>query len=127
QLSKADMVALLEKQLDSLKTDTITASDYRRADEVLKEVRPLFDQSKASDRAEALQRYVQETGSEEGFDYKQDELVGRFDSLYKQNKDQKNHYFQQLEKAKDNNFNAKTDLLRRLRELVEADESNAGD
>lgn len=127
QLSKADMVGLLEKNLASLKTDTVSASDYRRADDVLKELRPLFDQSKATDRTEALQRYVQETGSEEGFEFKQDELVSRFDSLYKQIKDQKNQYFQQLEKAKDNNFNVKTDLLRRLRELVEADENNAGD
>jgi hypothetical protein len=127
QLSKADMVALLEKNLASLKTDAVSAADYRRADDVLKELRPLFDQSKASDRAEALQKYIQETGSEEGFEYKQDELVGRFDGLYKQIKDQKNQYFQQLEKAKDSNFNAKTELLRRLRELVEADENNAGD
>ncbi|GAB3921701.1 DUF349 domain-containing protein [Larkinella terrae] len=127
QLSKTDMVGLLEKNLASLKADTVSASDYRRADEVLKELRPLFDQSKAADRAEALQRYIQETGSEEGFEFKQDEVVSRFDSLYKQIKDQKNQYFQQLEKAKDNNFNVKTDLLRRLRELVEADENNAGD
>ncbi|RCR71002.1 DUF349 domain-containing protein [Larkinella punicea] len=127
QLSRADMVVLLEKNLASLKTDAVSASDYRRADDVLKELRPLFDQSKASDRAEALQRYVQETGSEEGFEFKPDELVGRFDSLFKQIKDQKNQYFQQLEKAKDNNFNLKTELLRRLRELVEADENNAGD
>lgn len=127
QLSKAEMVALLEKQLASLKTETVSGADYRRSDEVLKGVRPFFDQSKAADRAEALQRYVQETGAEEGFDYKHDELVNRFDSLFKQIRDQKNQYFQQLEKAKDTNFNVKTDLLRRLRELVEADENSAGD
>ncbi|GAB3282064.1 DUF349 domain-containing protein [Larkinella harenae] len=127
QLSRAELVGVLEKQLNSLKNATVSASDYRRADEVLKEVRPLFDQSKTAERAEALQRYVQETGSEEGFEYRQDEVVGRFESLYKQIKDQKNQYFQQLEKAKDNNFNVKTELLRRLRELVEADENNAGD
>ncbi|WP_128546725.1 DUF349 domain-containing protein [Larkinella soli] len=127
QFSKEDYAGLLEKQLASLKAETVSAADYRRADEVLKEVRPLFDQVKASDRNAALQKYVQETGSEEGFEYKYDETVSRFDALYKQIKDQKNQYFQQLEKAKDNNFAVKTELLRRLRELVEADENNAGD
>ncbi|MFC5407805.1 DUF349 domain-containing protein [Larkinella bovis] len=127
QLSKVELVGVLEKQLSSLKTDTVSTGDYRRADEVLKEIRPLFDQSKAADRAEALQRYIQDTGSEEGFEYKHDEVVSRFESLYKQIKDQKNQYFQQVEKAKDTNFNVKTDLLRRLRELVETDENNAGD
>ncbi|MGA0556705.1 DUF349 domain-containing protein [Larkinella sp. VNQ87] len=127
QLSKADMVALLDKNFTALKAEGVSAADYRRADEMLKEVRPLFDQAKAAERTDALQRYIQETGSDEGFEYKYDEVVSRFESLYKQIKDQKNQYFQQLEKAKDTNFNVKTDLLRRLRELVEADENNAGD
>ncbi|RAK00535.1 uncharacterized protein DUF349 [Larkinella arboricola] len=127
QYTKADMVGVLEKLLASLKSETASPADYRRADEVLKEIRPLFDQSKSADRTAALQRYVQETGSDEGFEYRHDDVVSRFESLYKQIKDQKNQYFQQLEKAKDNNFNVKTELLRRLRELVEADENNAGD
>jgi len=127
QFSKQDFVGLLEKQLESLKAEGVAATVYRRADEVLKEVRPLFDQIKASERNAALQTYIQESGSEEGFDYKYDETVQRFDALYKQIKDQKNQYFQKLEKTKDANFAQKTELLRRLRELVETDENNAGD
>ncbi|WP_266365849.1 DUF349 domain-containing protein [Tellurirhabdus rosea] len=127
QYTKQDFVELLDKQLASLKSESATAPDYRRADEVLKEVRPLFDQIKSSERNAALQKYIEDTGEEEGFEYKASEDILRFDSLYKQIKDTKNQYFQQLEKAKDNNFAAKTELLRRLRELVEADENNAGD
>ncbi|GAA4454760.1 DUF349 domain-containing protein [Nibrella saemangeumensis] len=125
--SKEDFVALLEKRLDSLKGESVTPSDYKKADEVLKEVRPLFDQIKQADRESAQQKYVDENGSEEGFEFKYDETIQRFDSLYKQIKAQKNNYFQQLDKAKDANFATKTELLRRLRELVEADENNAGD
>ncbi|GAA4395504.1 DUF349 domain-containing protein [Nibrella viscosa] len=127
QYSKEDFVALLEKQLASLKGESVTPSDYKKADEVLKEVRPLFDQIKQSERESAQQKFVEETGSEEGFDFKYDETILRFDNLYKQIKAQKNNYFQQLDKAKDANFVTKTELLRRLRELVEADENNAGD
>lgn len=127
QFSKRDFVELLEKQLAALKTETATVADYRHADEVLKEARPLFDQIKTTERTAALQKYTQETGSEEGFEYRYEEDVSRFDALYKQTKELKNSYFQQLEKTKDTNFATKTELLRRLRERVENDENNAGD
>ncbi len=127
QFSKADFVNLLETQLAAISTASVTPGDFKKADLVLKEVKPLFDQMKRAEREAALQAYVAETGAEEGFEYKYDESVLRFDELYKLIKSQKNTYFQNLDKAKDTNFASKTDLLTRLRELVETDENNAGD
>ncbi|RYC71586.1 DUF349 domain-containing protein [Spirosoma sordidisoli] len=127
QFSKQDFVALLESQLATVSATAVTPTDFKKADQVLKEVKPLFDQMKRAEREAALQAYVADTGAEEGFDYKYDEAVLRFDDLYKQIKSLKNTYFQNLDKAKDGNFAAKTELLTRLRELVETDENNAGD
>ncbi len=127
QFSKQDFINLLESQLALISTASVNPSNFKKADQVLKEVKPLFDQMKRAEREAALQAYVAETGSEEGFEYKNDETVQRFDELYKQIKSQKNTYFQNLDKAKDGNFAAKTELLTRLRELVETDENNAGD
>ncbi|UHG89819.1 DUF349 domain-containing protein [Spirosoma oryzicola] len=127
QFSKQDFVDLLESQLAVTSSAAVTPGDFKKADQVLKEVKPLFDQMKRAEREAALQSYVAETGAEEGFEYKFDETIQRFDDLYKQIKSQKNTYFQNLDKAKDTNFAAKTDLLTRLRELVETDENNAGD
>lgn len=127
QFSKQDFVALLESQISLVSVASVTPSDFKRADQMLKEVKPLFDQMKRAEREAALQAYVAENGSEEGFEYKFDESVQRFDDLYKQIKSLKNTYFQNLDKAKDGNFAVKTELLTRLRELVENDENNAGD
>ncbi len=127
QFSKQDFVNLLETQMAAISVASVTPGDFKKADLTLKEVKPLFDQMKRAEREAALQAYVAETGSEEGFDYKYDDSVGRFDELYKLIKSQKNTYFQNLDKAKDTNFASKTDLLTRLRELVETDENNAGD
>ncbi len=127
QFSKADFVNLLETQLAAISMASVTPADFKKADQVLKEIKPLFDQMKRAEREAALQAYTVETGSEEGFDYKHDASVARFDELYKQIKSQKNTYFQNLDKAKDTNFASKTELLTRLRELVETDENNAGD
>ena len=125
QLDKKDFVNLLENQFALAKSEKAKPADFKRTDELLKEVKVFFDQIKKTDRDEAERRYVAENGSEEGFDYKPDELTQRFESLYRQIKDVKNHYFQDLEKSKDKNFAVKTQLLQRLRELVDADESNA--
>ena len=127
QFSKEDFVNLLQSQLSFISASSVTPGDFKRADQVLKEVKPLFDQMKRAEREVALQAYIAATESEEGFEYKHDESVQQFDDLYKQIKSQKNNYFQNLDKAKDTNFASKTDLLTRLRELVETDENNAGD
>ncbi len=125
--SKQDFVNLLSQQAEALKAEKVNPGDFKRADELLKATKPLFDQLKQADRQAALAVYQQESESEDGFQYTYDETVQQFDAVYKQIKSQKNSYFQNLDKAKDTNFSAKTDLLRRLRELVESDETNAGD
>ena len=125
QLDKKDLVSLMENQLALAKSENAKPADFKRTDELLKEVKIFFDQIKKTEREEAERRYLAENGSDEGFDYKPDELTQRFESLYRQIKDVKNHYFQDLEKSKDKNFAVKTQLLQRLRELVDADESNA--
>lgn len=127
QFSRQDFISLLETQLATVSAASVTPGDFKKADQLLKEVKPHFDQMKRAEREAALQAYVAESGSEEGFEYKNDETVQRFDDLYKQIKSLKNTYFQNLDKAKDGNFAAKTELLTRLRELVETDENNAGD
>ncbi|MBO0935742.1 DUF349 domain-containing protein [Fibrella sp. HMF5335] len=125
--SKADLVNLLDETLQSIKGETTTAAQFRHADDVLKQSKPVMDALKRAERQAALTQYIADTGSEEGFQFRTDDTALRYEDLYKQIKSQKNTYFQTLDKAKDANFSSKTDLLRRLRELVESDESNAGD
>ena len=62
----------------AISTASVNPSDFKKADQTLKEVKPLFDQMKRAEREAALQAYVAETGSEEGFEYKYDESVQRF-------------------------------------------------
>lgn len=124
QYSKIDFVQLLENLMDTAKKDEARPADFKRTDEILKEIRPLFDQLKKQEKDDALQKFVADNGSEDGFEYKYDALTQQFEGLYRQIKDIKNHYFQELEKSKENNFAIKTKLLHRLRELVDTDETN---
>ncbi len=122
--SKKDFVATLEKLTTDVKENPSVGA-FRRSEDTLKEVRPLFEQIKATEKAEALAKFKEANeGNEEGFEYKFDADVEQFDKLFKGLKDERSKYFQGIEKDKDKNFNQKTELINRLRTLVEGEDSS---
>ena len=123
QISKQDFVSLLEKQLATVKEEPSVGA-FRKSEDTLKEVKPLFEQIKAQDKQAALDKYLSENESEEGFEFKHDEQCQLFDKLFRQLKDERSKYFQAIEKERDKNLTDKADLLNRLRELVEKAEIN---
>ncbi|MEY4539502.1 MAG: hypothetical protein RLZZ306_1259, partial [Bacteroidota bacterium] len=122
--SKKDFVAALEKVMVDVKENPSVGA-FRRSEDTLKEVRPLFEQIKATEKAEALAKFKEANeDSEEGFDFKFDADIEQFDKLFKSLKDERSKYFQSIEKEKDKNFNQKTELINRLRTLVEGEDSS---
>ncbi|MCU0468902.1 MAG: DUF349 domain-containing protein [Arcicella sp.] len=122
--SKKDFVQVLEKLLTEVKENPSVGA-FRRSEDTLKEIRPLFEQIKSSEKAEALAKFKAENeNSEEGFEFKFDADVERFDALFKTLKDERSKYFNSIEKEKDKNFNQKTELINRLRTLVEGEDSS---
>ncbi|MCU0324459.1 MAG: DUF349 domain-containing protein [Spirosomaceae bacterium] len=119
---KKDFVELAEKLVNSVKRDGATLSDIRNADNVMKEIKPIFDDLKAKEKAEALQKFIADNGNDEGFEYKNDNFVVRFESLNAQIRDARTSFYQKLEKEKESYFERKTQLLQNLRDVVEAEE-----
>lgn len=123
--SKQDLVNLVETTLTAVKAGT---ADLKVTDAMLREIRPVFDHFKTTERQEALQRFMEEGGEEEGFAYKPDDLTQKFDQLYGQIRSERSRQYQQAEKAREDNFAKKTELLNKLRDLVENEEkSGAGE
>ena len=122
--SKKDFISTLEKIMADVKENPSVGA-FRRSEDTLKEVRPLFEQIKATEKAQALSKFKEANeDSEEGFDFKFDTDIGQFDKLFKGLKDERSKYFQSIEKEKDKNFNQKTELINRLRTLVEGEDSS---
>lgn len=122
--SKKDFVAALEKIMTEVKENPSVGS-FRRSEDILKDVRPLFEHIKTTEKTEALAKFKEANeDSEEGFDYKFDADVEQFDKLFKGLKDERSKFFQSIEKEKDKNFNQKTELINRLRTLVEGEDSS---
>lgn len=120
--TKKDFVDLGEKLLASIKADGVSVSDVKNADNVMKEIKPLFDDLKAREKSEALKKYIADNGNNEGFEFKNDNFIVRFESLSAQIRDAKNGFFQKIERLKEDYFERKTNLLQRLREIVEQEE-----
>lgn len=123
-LSKAELIKLLETEIEALAGAGLTAGRFKKADALVKEIRPVLDQLKRSEWEAAHQKYIADTGSEEGFEFKQDEKNRLIEDHIKEIRGKKKAFFQNLEKSKDQNFSIKTELLQRLRELVDNDESH---
>ncbi|TAF49791.1 MAG: DUF349 domain-containing protein [Runella slithyformis] len=125
QLGKDDFVKLAEEQLGILKAPGAKVADFKRVDDVVKKIKPLFEQIKKAQKEEAKQKFVAENESEEGFEFKYDESTLQFEAAIRQIREVRSQYFQSLDKQKDTNFTVKTQLLARLRELIDTEEGNA--
>ena len=123
-LSKEELVVALEKEVEALGAGSIGAGRFKKSDAMVREIRPVLDQMKRNEMESAKTTYIAETGAEDGFEFKYDADTQRIEDLIREIKGKKNAYFQALEKNKDQNFNVKTELLQRLRELVDSDESH---
>lgn len=112
-----------KKQLVQVIEELLNSQDYRKIDQVLKEIRPLMDEMKDAERQVGLEKFIADGGEEADFDFKFDELVERFDASYKLLKDRKAKHFADLERQKDKNLHAKLEVLEKLRHVVDGEES----
>ncbi|MFY0687510.1 MAG: DUF349 domain-containing protein [Cyclobacteriaceae bacterium] len=100
--------------------------DMRRVDRILKQIRPRFDELFNAERQVALEEFLKEEGAvEEDFVFKGNEEDVRFNDYYNLLREKRNKYFNGLEKAKDENLKRKTELLDKIRELVDGEESTS--
>lgn len=109
-----------KQQLSELIKDVTKESDFRKVDVVLREIKPIFDELREKERSEALQRFVDNGGTAEDFEFKGDEADMVFDANYKLARDRRNQHFRQQEEAKVDNLKKKQDLLERLRVLFDS-------
>ncbi len=98
--------------------------NFKRADTIIKKIKPLFDDIRGKERAEALTRFVADGGTAEDFEYKGDEFDIIFDANLKLIRDRKNQFIKQLEEKKSENLKKKEHLLESLRVLSDSNDTN---
>jgi hypothetical protein len=113
--SKAQLAELIK----SLAKD----ENFKKVDNILREIKPLYDDLREKEKADALMKFIALGGSAEDFDYKGDEHDMVFDANLKLIRDQKAQYFKQQEERKIENLAKKQELLEQLRVLSDSQDT----
>ena len=101
--SKKDFVELI-KELS--KDDNI-----KKVDTVIKEIKPLFDGIRDTEKRKALEKFLSEGGIEDDFEFRLDESDHQFDALLKLVRDKRQAFFKHLEDQKNEGLRKKNEIL----------------
>jgi Domain of Unknown Function (DUF349) len=122
----ADYSAFAKRDFVELVKELSQESDFRKSDRVIREIKPLYDEIREKERHHALQQYIAQSGSAEGFEFKGDDSDHTFNANLRLIRDRKNQFYKSIEEQKTSNLQRKLDTLEKLRALVDSDDSENG-
>jgi hypothetical protein len=118
-----ELSGLGKAQLLKLLKDKIHQSSIVKLDKLAHEIKAAFDDLAGKDREEALNKFKAEGGNEDDFEYRQPDEDREFLKTFNDFRYQLNSQRKEAEKQKEKNLAEKTDLLNKLRELVDGEET----
>lgn len=104
-------------------TEVIHWDNLKKADRVVRELKAVHDELLAHDREEALKKFIADGGEEDAFEFRLDDLAYRFEENYKLFREKKHKLHLSLEQQKEENYKKKTEVLEKLRHLVDGEET----
>jgi len=120
---EVDYSGFTKSELVSVVKELAKEDNFKKVDIVLKDIKPLFDDLRAAERKEALEKFKAEGGIEEDFEYRLDEHDHSFDAILKLIRDRRNEHFRSLENRRNENLKKKNDILESLRTLIDGEDS----
>ncbi len=101
-------------------------TNMRALDKALKEIKPPYESIQEKEKNVALESFLAEEGNEEtDFVFKSEKIDDEFNDLFELLRSKKQKFFADLERAKEENLARKNEILEKLRELVDGEESTA--
>ena len=113
-----------KQQFAELLKELSRDDNFKKVDLIIKEIKPLYDDIREKERAEALLRFIAEGGTESDFEFKGDEFDVIFDANLKLIRDRRAQYFKQQEEDKVDNLRKKEELLEKLRVLSDSQDTS---
>lgn len=114
--SKAQFVELVK--------ELAKENNTQKVELIVREIRPLYDEIRDKERSSALQRFTQNGGVAEDFEYKGDEHDTAFDANLKLIRDRRQQQLREQEEKKNDNLKRKQELIEKLRELTEQQDNS---
>jgi Domain of Unknown Function (DUF349) len=122
KLTKKDFVVLADKMLETMNSRDLSSADVKNIDNVIKAIRPAFEEIQSQEKINTKKAYIAENGSDEGFEFKNDNHAIRFEGILIQIREKRQGFYNKLEREREDYFEIKTRLLQTLREIVEVEE-----
>ena len=126
-LSKATKESILAfyEQLKSILQSSASSANFKKVDELTKEVKTAWEAIKQGERTEALAAFkAANEDSEEGFSFKGDEISQKIDGIATIIRSERGAFFSNLEKLREKALEGKTRLINELRTLVDSDDNS---
>ena len=114
-LSKVELLDLLKEKL----AQGVSA----KLDKFVHELKSAFEDLSSKDREDALQQFLGEGGVADDFSFRGTEVDKEFNTLYNDFRQQLGSMRKEAERQKEKNLQAKTELLNKLRDLVDGEET----
>lgn len=114
-LSKVELVALLKSK--------VKQENIYRIDKLVHEIKAAFDEYTQKEKDEALEKFKADGGAEDDFDFRPSDEEKEFNTYYYEYRHQLGALRKEAEKKKESNLAAKTELLNKLRDLVDGEET----
>ena len=118
-----DLSGLSKLQLFNLLQEKVSQGVAIKLDKVVFEIKAAFDELTYKEREDALQTYLAEGGTADDFAFRGSDIDREFNSLVSNFRNQLNSLRKEAERQKEKNLVAKTELLNKLRELVDGEET----
>ncbi len=115
--SKKQMVQVVESLLKD--------DNFNQLGLILKEIKVAYDELFEQERKEAYDKYLEEGGEKDGFEFKPEDLDNRFLNAYNTLRERRSQYYNSLERQKEQNLETKQAILEKLREIVDSEETVA--
>jgi hypothetical protein len=126
-LSKATKESILAfyEQLKSILQASASSANFKKVDELTKEVKTAWDAIKQGERAEALALFKSSNeDSEEGFSFKGDQISQQIDAIASFIRTERGAFYANLEQLREKALEGKTRLINELRTLVDSDDNS---
>lgn len=118
-----ELSGLTSIQLLALFRDKIQNTPILKLDKAAHEIKSAFDELISKEKEEALTKFKADGGTEEEFEYRQHEEEREFLKLFNDFRYQLNSLRKEAERQKEKNLTTKTELLNKLRDLVDGEET----
>jgi hypothetical protein len=113
--SKPELIAAL-KELNA-------TGNYLKIESAVSDIKSHFDEIFSKEKEEALQDFIKNGGGQDDFQYRTSDEDKTFFALYNDYREKKSHFLKEQERQKEKNLYTKNQILDRLRELVDGEET----